>query len=139
MLLVEKNPAGSGAQYTWENIRNNDLVTVYCTPPLSRPRHGLYFLGSDSTWNQALQNSILHWSSDHRVHHRHVDDNDNDPYSAKKGLWFAHIGWMLREYQAKRYDDYGNCKDLQKDKVVMWQHNYYLPIVLDSIYDAALI
>ena len=78
----------------------------------------------------ALQNSILHWSSDHRVHHRHVDDNDNDPYSAKKGLWFAHIGWMLREYQAKRYDDYGNCKDLQKDNVVMWQHNYYLPIVL---------
>ena len=78
----------------------------------------------------ALQNSILHWSSDHRVHHRHVDDNDKDPYSAKKGLWFAHIGWMLREYQAKRYDDYSNCKDLQKDKVVMWQHNYYLPIVL---------
>lgn len=78
----------------------------------------------------ALQNSILHWSSDHRVHHRHVDDNDKDPYSAKKGLWFAHIGWMLREYQAKRYDDYSNCKDLQKDKVVMWQHKYYLPIVL---------
>merc|ERR1712000_194537 len=78
----------------------------------------------------ALQNSILHWSSDHRVHHRHVDDNDKDPYSAKKGLWFAHIGWMLREYQAKRYDDYSNCKDLQKDKVVMWQHNHYLPIVL---------
>ncbi|BFT31415.1 fatty acid desaturase [Alteromonas sp. D210916BOD_24] len=78
----------------------------------------------------ALQNSILHWSSDHRIHHRHVDDNDKDPYSAKKGLWFAHIGWMLREYQAKRYDDYSNCKDLQKDKVVMWQHNHYLPIVL---------
>ena len=34
----------------------------------------------------ALQNSILHWSSDHRVHHRHVDDNDKDPYSAKKGF-----------------------------------------------------
>ncbi|NDV92582.1 acyl-CoA desaturase [Alteromonas sp. 345S023] len=78
----------------------------------------------------ALQNSILHWSSDHRVHHRHVDDNDSDPYSAKRGLWFAHIGWMLREYQANRYHDYQNCKDLQKDKVVMWQHNYYLPIVL---------
>jgi len=78
----------------------------------------------------ALQNSILHWSSDHRIHHRHVDDNDKDPYSAKRGLWFAHIGWMLREYQEKRYDDYRNCKDLQKDKVVMWQHNYYLPIVL---------
>ena len=34
----------------------------------------------------ALQNSILHWASDHRVHHRHVDENDKDPYSAKKRI-----------------------------------------------------
>jgi stearoyl-CoA desaturase (delta-9 desaturase) len=79
-----------------------------------------------------LQNSILHWSSDHRVHHKHVDVNDKDPYSAKRGFWFSHIGWMLREYQATRYSDYENCKDLQKDKIVMWQHKYYLPIVLIS-------
>lgn len=78
----------------------------------------------------AVQNSILHWSSDHRVHHRHVDENERDPYSASKGFWFSHIGWMLREYQAKRYSDYANCRDLQKDKIVMWQHNYYVPIVL---------
>lgn len=79
-----------------------------------------------------LQNSILHWSSDHRVHHKHVDIEDADPYSASKGFWFSHIGWMLREYQATRYADYSNCKDLQKDKIVMWQHKYYLPIVLVS-------
>ncbi|MEW9799598.1 acyl-CoA desaturase [Alteromonas sp. CYL-A6] len=78
----------------------------------------------------AVQNSILHWASDHRVHHRHVDDIDKDPYSARRGLWFSHIGWMLREYQSNRYSDYSNCRDLQKDKVVMWQHNHYLPIVL---------
>lgn len=78
----------------------------------------------------ALQNSILHWASDHRVHHRHVDDNDKDPYSAGKGLWFSHIGWMLREYQASSYSDYSNCKDLQRDPIVMWQHKFYLPIVL---------
>jgi len=78
----------------------------------------------------AVQNSILHWSSDHRIHHRHVDVNDADPYSAKRGFWFSHMGWMLREYQAHRYDDYSNCKDLQKDKVVMWQHNYYVTIML---------
>lgn len=77
-----------------------------------------------------VQNSILHWASDHRVHHRHVDQNDIDPYSAKKGFWYSHIGWMLREYQAHRYDNYENCRDLQKDKVVMWQHNNYLAIVL---------
>ena len=32
----------------------------------------------------SLQNSILHWCSDHRIHHKHVDDNQHDPYSAKK-------------------------------------------------------
>lgn len=74
----------------------------------------------------ALQNSALHWSADHRIHHRHVDDNEKDPYSAKKGFWYSHIGWMLREYQAHRYGDYSNCRDLQKDKIVMWQHKHYL-------------
>ncbi len=77
-----------------------------------------------------LQNSILHWASDHRVHHRHVDVNDKDPYSANRGFWFSHIGWMMREYQSERYSDYSNCKDLQKDSVVMWQHNHYIAIVL---------
>ncbi len=80
----------------------------------------------------ALQNSILHWASDHRIHHRHVDDNDKDPYSAKRGFWYSHIGWMLREYQASRYSDYNNCRDLQKDKVVMWQHKHYLAIMLSA-------
>ena len=36
------------------------------------------------------------------VHHKFVDQNDKDPYSAKKGFWYSHIGWMLREYQAQR-------------------------------------
>lgn len=80
----------------------------------------------------ALQNSILHWAADHRIHHKHVDDNDADPYSAKKGFWFSHIGWMLREYQAHRYGDYSNCRDLQKDPVVMWQHKHYLLIMLSA-------
>jgi stearoyl-CoA desaturase (delta-9 desaturase) len=80
----------------------------------------------------ALQNSILHWASDHRVHHRHVDDNDHDPYSAKKGFWYSHIGWMLREYQVHRYSDYSNCRDLQKDPIVVWQHKHYLAIMLTA-------
>lgn len=78
----------------------------------------------------AVQNSILHWSSDHRVHHKHVDDNDIDPYSAKRGFWYSHIGWMLREYQAHRYHDYNNVRDLQRDPIVVWQHRYYLPLVI---------
>ncbi|TPH15532.1 acyl-CoA desaturase [Litorilituus lipolyticus] len=78
----------------------------------------------------ALQNSILHWSSDHRVHHKHVDNNDKDPYSAKMGFWYSHIGWMCREYQAHRYSDYNNARDLQKDAIVMWQHKHYILLSL---------
>jgi stearoyl-CoA desaturase (delta-9 desaturase) len=76
----------------------------------------------------ALQNSILHWCSDHRIHHKFVDNNDVDPYSAKKGFWYSHIGWMLREYQLNRYIDYDNVRDLQKDPIVMWQHKHYLSL-----------
>lgn len=87
----------------------------------------------------SLQNSILHWCSDHRIHHKHVDDNDQDPYSAKKGFWYSHIGWMLREYQIHRYDDYSNCRDLQKDAVVMWQHKHYLKIMLSANFGLPLL
>ena len=78
----------------------------------------------------AMQNSALHWSSDHRVHHKFVDDNDKDPYSAKKGFWYSHIGWMLRHYHKDTYHDYSNCRDLQKDPIVVWQHKHYLVLTL---------
>lgn len=78
----------------------------------------------------ALQNSALHWSSDHRIHHKFVDQNDKDPYSAKKGFWYSHIGWMLRDYQGQQYSDYSNCRDLQRNKIVMWQHKNYLALTL---------
>ncbi|RTZ17414.1 acyl-CoA desaturase [Vibrio aquaticus] len=87
----------------------------------------------------ALQNSALHWSSDHRIHHKHVDNNDKDPYSAKRGFWFSHIGWMLREYNTNTYDDYSNCRDLQKDKIVMWQHKYYVPLALATNFGLPLL
>ncbi len=78
----------------------------------------------------ATQNSILHWASDHRRHHRHVDDEQDDPYSAKRGFWYSHIGWMLREYNSEHDNQYTNCEDLRKDAIVMWQHRYYIPLVL---------
>lgn len=79
----------------------------------------------------ALQNSILVWGSGHRRHHRHVDDNEKDPYSINRGFWFAHIGWMLREYRSGEVD-LSNAQDLQRDPIVMFQHKHYLALVLIS-------
>ena len=77
----------------------------------------------------ALQNSILNWASGHRYHHKFVDDRDRDPYAASRGFWFSHIGWMIRKYKSGR-NDFSNVKDLVRDPVVMWQHKYYIEIVL---------
>lgn len=77
----------------------------------------------------ALQNDILHWASDHRRHHQFVDNNDRDPYSAGRGFWFSHLGWILRDYPSGA-EDFSNVRDLQRDAVVQWQYRHYLKLVL---------
>jgi len=77
----------------------------------------------------ALQQSALVWASDHRCHHRYVD-TDKDPYNAKKGLWWSHIGWLLAEDPASRKNLLRNAPDLARDRWVMWQHKYWIWISL---------
>lgn len=77
----------------------------------------------------ATQNSIKVWASGHRRHHRHVDDDEKDPYSAGRGFWFSHIGWMCRAYPSGKVS-FDNIKDLERDPVVEWQHKYYVPLAL---------
>ena len=77
----------------------------------------------------SLQNSIIIWSARHRVHHRDVDDNDKDPYSIGRGFWFAHIGWMLKDYPSGEVD-YSIVRDLERDPVAAWQHRWYWTLVL---------
>jgi stearoyl-CoA desaturase (delta-9 desaturase) len=76
----------------------------------------------------SLQNSIIVWSARHRLHHKDVDDNDKDPYSIGRGFWFAHIGWMLRDYKSGEID-YSVVPDLQRDPVCAWQHKWYWSLV----------
>jgi stearoyl-CoA desaturase (delta-9 desaturase) len=96
---------------------------TYQASPLLR---GIFAIGGAFS----MQNSALHWSSDHREHHKHVDHDTKDPYSASRGFWYSHIGWMLRDYNQQTYSDYKNCRDLKKDKIVQWQHKYYVPLTL---------
>ena len=77
----------------------------------------------------SLQNSAFVWCSGHRTHHLNVDDVDLDPYSIKRGFWFAHIGWMLREYPSGR-PDFTNIPDLRRDPLLQFQHRFYVPLVL---------
>jgi stearoyl-CoA desaturase (Delta-9 desaturase) len=43
----------------------------------------------------ALQKGPLWWAANHRLHHKHSDQED-DPHSpVRHGLWWSHIGWVL--------------------------------------------
>ncbi|HEY0143222.1 MAG TPA: fatty acid desaturase [Thermoanaerobaculia bacterium] len=76
----------------------------------------------------AAQNSILWWSSAHRVHHKHVD-KDWDPYNIKRGFWWAHIVWVFYRNQ-ERDDTFANSPDLLANKIVMWQHRWHKHIMV---------
>jgi len=79
----------------------------------------------------ALQTPVLNWASDHRYHHRHVD-REGDPYSIRRGFFFAHMGWIF-------YDDvdedgngrpFENVNDLKRDPLLRFQQKYYWPIAV---------
>jgi stearoyl-CoA desaturase (delta-9 desaturase) len=71
----------------------------------------------------AVQGSIRWWGRGHRAHHRYTD-TDKDPYSAHRGLFFSHIGWMLVNRPNSRIG-YADVADLEADPIVKWQHNNY--------------
>jgi len=86
----------------------------------------------------ALQNSVFCWASNHRTHHLHVDDYDRDPYSVKRGFWFSHIGWMLREYPSG-IPDFTNIPDLRRDPMLQFQHRFYVPLALATNFGLPLL
>jgi len=71
----------------------------------------------------AFEGSAKWWCRNHRAHHRYTD-TEKDPYNARQGFWYAHMGWMLVKQNTKRIG-YADITDLQKDKLIVWQHNYY--------------
>lgn len=69
----------------------------------------------------ALEGSVLRWSSQHRLHHRFTD-KEQDPYPIKKGFLYAHILWIFEKY---RPIDMTVVPDLVKNKIVMFQNRHY--------------
>lgn len=78
----------------------------------------------------AVQGSAFWWAKRHRAHHRYTD-TDLDPYSANRGLFFSHIGWiLLRRDASGPAEGRADAGDLKKDKIVQWQHRYFVPLSL---------
>jgi stearoyl-CoA desaturase (Delta-9 desaturase) len=74
----------------------------------------------------ALQGSALRWAFEHRLHHGYVD-TDRDPYSIKKGFWYAHVLWL---FEPSRPIESRRVRDLEKNPLVRLQHAWYGPLAL---------
>lgn len=77
----------------------------------------------------ALQNSVIAWAGDHRRHHQ-FEDQEEDPYAVRKGFWWAHWLWIF--FEPLETPSTKNIPDLTKDKLVMWQQKYYIPLAVFS-------
>ncbi|KAI0034196.1 delta 9-fatty acid desaturase protein [Vararia minispora EC-137] len=75
----------------------------------------------------AVQGSIKWWSRNHRAHHRYTD-TDLDPYDARKGFWWSHVGWMLVKPRIKPGP--ADVSDLSRTAVVRWQHRWYIYLIV---------
>lgn len=75
----------------------------------------------------AGEGSIKWWSNGHRTHHRYTD-TDKDPYNAKRGFMFSHMGWMMF-LQNPKLKGRTDISDLVSDPIVRIQHRHYLLVL----------
>ncbi|KAL0071122.1 hypothetical protein AAF712_001680 [Marasmius tenuissimus] len=60
---------------------------------------------------------------------RFTDDPVHDPYAATRGLLFSHMGWIFFKPKYEKLD-LVDREDLEKDPVVRFQHEHYVPLAL---------
>lgn len=79
----------------------------------------------------ALQNDVIEWARDHRVHHKYSESNA-DPHNAKRGFFFAHVGWLLvkKHPEVIRKGKQIDLSDLYKDPILVFQRKHYKPLVI---------
>jgi stearoyl-CoA desaturase (delta-9 desaturase) len=83
----------------------------------------------------ALQGGAINWVVTHRIHHAFTE-RDADPHSPRHGVWWSHLGWILRgtaqQHPAnvmKRY-----APDLTNDPVHVWLNRlYFVPLIVCGI------
>ncbi|HSS21296.1 MAG TPA: fatty acid desaturase [Pyrinomonadaceae bacterium] len=96
-----------------------------------------YFLITCGTL--ALQGGPIPWTTTHRMHHAHTDQN-GDPHTPRDGGWWSHVGWILRG--TAQYHDQATMEryvpDLLKDRYYVWLTRYY-PVPLIALGLALLV
>uniref|UniRef100_A0A1B0B1J9 Fatty acid desaturase domain-containing protein n=1 Tax=Glossina palpalis gambiensis TaxID=67801 RepID=A0A1B0B1J9_9MUSC len=77
----------------------------------------------------AGQRDAYTWALDHRIHHK-FSETDADPHNAKRGFFFAHVGWLFLTPHPKVVEKRKiiDMSDLERDPVVMFQRRWFIPL-----------
>jgi stearoyl-CoA desaturase (Delta-9 desaturase) len=78
----------------------------------------------------AVQKGVLWWAANHRVHHRYSDQEEDVHSPLQRGLWWAHLGWILApDYEET---DLERIPDMAKYPELRWLNDHYLvpPVAL---------
>jgi fatty-acid desaturase len=71
-----------------------------------------------------VEDAVGTWSGEHVAHHRYTD-TVNNIYSVRKRLLYAHNGRLVLKQNPNNLGR-ADVFDLDKDPVVVWQHNHYM-------------
>lgn len=124
--------------FNWWSVGIGLLWLAFCGMSITGGYHRLF---SHQTYRAAApvrlfyllfgaasaQQSALKWCADHREHHA-LTDHEEDPYNAKRGFWWSHIGWVLFHRPGEESTD--RVQDLNSDPLVRFQHRYYVFIAV---------
>jgi len=122
---------------SWQTLILAAVWTFFCSVSITGGYHRLF---SHRTYRAAGilrffyllfgaasgQGSALRWSTDHRTHHAHTDE-EGDPHDITRGFWWAHMGWLF--YRSPPAEP-ANVRDLEADPVVRFQDRFYIPLVV---------
>ncbi|GMR46570.1 hypothetical protein PMAYCL1PPCAC_16765, partial [Pristionchus mayeri] len=83
----------------------------------------------------SVQNDVIEWARDHRVHHKWAD-SDADPHNINRGFFFSHMGWLMvkKHPKVKEMGKKIDMSDLEADPLLAFQREYYISLVLLGLF-----
>lgn len=71
-----------------------------------------------------VQKGPLWWASNHRVHHKYSDEPEDVHSPRQRGLFWAHVGWILsKRHEATRWD---RIQDFARYPELRWLNRFHI-------------
>ena len=79
----------------------------------------------------ALEGGPVSWIANHRRHHQ-FSDGPGDPHNARRGFWWAHMGWIFVAVPEAELDERKRkyAADIAADPYLAWLEQWYWTLTI---------